>query len=727
MVEPPGLDPALVRLLEQRLLARARARQPAATGVAAAPAAGSAPGAAEADASPKTNPQTKAKPATRPEPVAATPEQCQPVETLLLQAETALAEGQLGLLQQHLQALDPLLARKPIAWPEALRARQQALWAERGRLKDWQQWGGDRARDDLVAEAQALALQVQPAADSAAAVGVQAAPARPGEPTVEPTAEPTAEAAAEAVPPAAGALDATEASPAPATGVRRPPAPRPNPKLNLKALADSIQSLRQRWKDIDRQGAAASAEQWRAFDAALHTAHGPLAAQHAALQAARRENQAAREALLATLEALPVPGLAAAEADPDASAAPLDDPSFAPSSAPVSAPLTAPPAGPDPAQPAPDIALDWRELQHQLTAFQAAWRQLGPLEHTAPAASREALQQRMQRAVARLEEPLRARRDGAVAERERLIARAQACLPAGADRPPADAARQVRELQAEWQAHARGLPLPRGIENALWTRFKAATDAVFVQREAAFAARDAELAAHLTAAEGLVQRLVAAGTELPLADIERTLAEVDRAWRQGGELPRGTVDALEARYRAARAAAVQRQAEGQRLEWQAQCEALAARLRECEAREDAAGRVSEPADPEARPVVDATPGADAPPRLPKAWEQPLAQRAARPADAGPGPLPAAPVDEWLLRLETALNLPTAPEWQAARQQLKLRALKDTLEGRSPPPQAQPEEALRAALLQSGLSPAQRARLQALVAALRLAAPGTLAR
>jgi hypothetical protein len=713
VAEPPGLDPALARLLEQRLLARARARLADATGVAAAPAAGSAPGAAEADSRPKT----KTKLATRPEPVAATPEQCQPVEALLLQAETALAEGQLGLLQQHLQALDPLLARKPIAWPEALQARQQALWAERGRLKDWQQWGGGRARDDLVAEAQALALQVQPAVDPAVAVGVQAAPAHPG--------EPTAEAAAEAVPPAAGTLDATEASPAPATGVRRPSTLRPNPKLKLEALADSIQSLRQRWKDIDRQGAAASAEQWRAFDAALHTAHGPLAAQHAALQAARRENQAAREALLATLEALPAPGIATAEADPDASAGSLDDPSFAPSSAPVSAPFTAPPAGPDPAQPAPDIALDWRELQHQLTAFQAAWRQLGPLEHTAPAASREALQQRMQRAVARLEEPLRARRDGAVAERERLIARAQACLPAGADRPPADAARQVRELQAEWQAHARGLPLPRGLENALWTRFKAATDAVFVQREAAFAARDAELAAHLTAAEGLVQRLVAAGTALPLADIERTLAEVDRAWRQGGELPRGTVDALDARYRAARAAAVQRQAEGQRLAWQTQCEALAARLRQCEAREDAAGPA--PADPEARPVVDAAPGADASARLPKAWEQPLAQRAARPADAGPGPLPAVPVDEWLLRLETALNLPTAPEWQAARQQLKLRALKDTLEGRSPPPQAQPEEALRAALQQSGLSPAQRARLQALVAALRLAAPGTLAR
>ena len=62
--------------------------------------------------------------------------------------------------------------------------------------------------------------------------------------------------------------------------------------------------------------------------------------------------------------------------------------------------------------------------------------------------------------------------------------------------------------------------------------------------------------AGVRAAETLVQRLVDAGNELPVAQIERTLAEVDRAWRQGGELPRGTVDALEARVRAAFAALV---------------------------------------------------------------------------------------------------------------------------------------------------------------------------
>jgi hypothetical protein len=63
----------------------------------------------------------------------------------------------------------------------------------------------------------------------------------------------------------------------------------------------------------------------------------------------------------------------------------------------------------------------------------------------------------------------------------------------------AESARLVRTLQADWQEQARRLPLARGVENELWNRFKAATDAVFVQRDAAFAARDAELAANLAA------------------------------------------------------------------------------------------------------------------------------------------------------------------------------------------------------------------------------------
>ncbi len=629
----PAIDPALAGALKKRIAEQTRASQPA-------------PAASPARAEPR---------ATKPRTEAAGPEQLQQAEALLQQAESALAEGQLGAVQQHLQTLQPLLTRKHTSWPDALWARHQALWLEQARLKDWQQWGGARARDDLVAQAQALALQVAPAAAA-----------------IEPAA-------------ATESAEVAEASDTPETSAAgrplRLPAAKAPRKLNLKALGDSIQALRLRWKAVDRQGAAATPRQWLAFDQALQVAHGPIAAQHAATQLARQENLAAREALLGTLEAL-----------------------VAPSEAPVTTASAASAAS---------TVTDRRELQRQLFNFQAAWRKLGPTQHTAPAASRRGLEQRLQQAVARLEAPLRAQQDAAVAERERLIRLAQACLPGEGAASHADAARQVRELQADWQHQARGLPLPRGLENALWTRFKAATDAVFEQREAALGARDAERAAHLAAAEALVQRLVAAGTDLALDDIGRTLTEVDRAWRQGGALPPGTVDALQVRYRSAHAAAVQRQSDGQRLQWQAQCDALAARLRQCEAWEDAGARLAPAAD-EAGSETAPT-AADQNP-LPRAWEQPLAQRRSR--AVGSGPLPASDVDDLLLRLEIHLNLPAAPEWQASRQQLKLRALKDAMEGSQPPAHAQPAEGLRAALMQAGLSPVQRQRLQVLVAALR---------
>jgi len=109
--------------------------------------------------------------------------------------------------------------------------------------------------------------------------------------------------------------------------------------------------------------------------------------------------------------------------------------------------------------------------------------------------------------------------------------------------------------------------------------------------------------------------------------------------------------------------------------------------------------------------------------LPAAWDQALALRWARPVD--PGPLSEAAVDELLLQLEAAQDLPSAPEWQDARRQLKLRALKDAMEGRGSdrPGPSRVSAWLPALLGQSGLTLAQRRRLHALITALRQAPPG----
>jgi hypothetical protein len=148
--------------------------------------------------------------------------------------------------------------------------------------------------------------------------------------------------------------------------------------------------------------------------------------------------------------------------------------------------------------------------------------------------------------------------------------------------------------------------------------------------------------------------------------------------------------------------------------WQSQCDALLARLAWCESREVADGGTADASPPEQDD-------------LPTAWQQALAWRWQRPP--APGPLATTEVDDLLLQLEAVLDLPTTPERQAERRQLKLRALKAVMEGRVQPAQgpAQPGEAWLALLRQGGLSPAQRQRLHALVAALRQAPPGTLTR
>ena len=604
-----------------------------------------------------------------------------PVEALLQSAESALAEGQIAALRQHLTALDVALGELrhstrelPPAHP--LLARRQALHAEAARLQGWQAWGGSQARESLADEAEALARLTLAAAEPEA------------------------------------------------------------PKLRLQAHGEDILALRQRWKDLDRLGAAAPQALWQRFDAALQTAYQPLAARQAAQNAARKENLAARLALLDALDAVgagsPSPAVAdATEATGagdagDTPAAAVDGVADKPLGDSANPALAAADAAIDPAAEtnADPGSAHWKEQARALGAFQLAWRQLGPLEHSVPASARAALQQRLRDSVERIEAPLQQARREAEAVRERLIERAEA-LAQEAARPQNAASRdaipRVRELQADWQHHARAVPLARAVETALWARFKAATDAVYAQREAALGAFEAGLHANLAAREALLERLSTAladtSTATP-AGLERTLAEVERAWREPVELPRGAAGALESRFRELRAALQQRGADAQRAVWQAQCDALAGRLALCEEREG-----SVPADDLASRWASADSAAP-PASLPTAWQRALAERWQRPLPAVAAPLAEAAFDDLLLQLEIALDLPAAPERQAARRQFKLRAMKDALEGRSAAASgpAQPAALLVAAWRQSGTSAAQRERLGALVAALRALGP-----
>ncbi len=609
------------------------------------------------------------------------------LELLMAPAEAALAEGQLSEMQRHLLPVDEALKQLAGATlAEPLRERLQQLQAERQRLRGWEQWGDGLALDGLLDEALALARLTLAAAPENA----------------PPAAEPVAQMAevaelAEVAETAETAEPAELGEAAEAAAPIEPAEPsRPAIKLNLHQHREAIQQLRQRWKELERQGAQAAQALWPRFDAALQVAYRPLAAQQVEQKAQREDNLAARELLLTALDAVPV---AFAETDGGLTAA--------------------------------GLAQHWKEQMRALSAFQLAWRPLGPIEHTVPAAARSALQTRLRASLERLEAPLQAARRVAEAEREQFILRAEACAEEqGAGGSARDAMLRLRELQTEWQEHARSLPLSRPAEAALWTRFKAATDAAFQRRDAVFSARDAQANASLQARELLLERLIALADDAPEAELQRTLGEVDRAWRAAEEVPRAAVSALDARYRAARAGTVMLLAHSAQQRWLQQCDRLALKVSLCEQREQAAAVAVVGADDGADVGSDgAEPDTDlvtrwaTVPALPAVWEQALEQRWSRVESEGPLSAPA--FDDVLLQLEVALDLPATPAWQAARHQLKLRALKDALEGgqrTAPTPAA---DKLLALMRQRGLNPAQRERLQALLLALRRATAGAL--
>lgn len=613
----------------------------------------------------------------------------------VVEAETALAAGHLNDVAPLLTTIDNAL--KGFSPDKKLTARIEVVQAEYARLRGWQHWGGGRVREDVVAEAEALATAI------------------------------TA------------------------------------PKLALRAHADAIDKLRERWKELDKLGGATNKQLWQRFDTALKTAYTPVAEQLAKQKAARQENLEARRKLIEALDAIPLHGETAPKRKPPKAApakkAPADltsvdtaaipvvvtepvpgmeaAPEIAVESAPhvlaepaphlpaepvLNMPVEqptgdAPQAGAETALPAVAVsaavgsdvgtqAADWRAIARSLDHFQTEWRKLGPVQHTVPRKAQDGLAKQLAASVARLETPLNEARHVEKLKREKLIERAAAL---SADARGRDTINKVRELQAEWQQQAKGLPLARNVENALWVQFKAATDAVFKARDAAHAARDNELKSNETGRVALIDRLAALNTETTAAEIKRTIADVDNLWRKSGEAPRNVAAKLDARFRSARDAAQQLLAGSAQRAWGVTCDALTSKLALCAAAEAAAGEIHQ----EAWAAL---------PTLPPAWEAAMSKRFSAAQAGKNASADDAALREQLLQLESALDIPSPPAMAEDRRMLKLRAMKLALEGRQPSGPAGPEALLAAVLAAPRPSADAAARISKVVAALRSKPP-----
>ncbi|HLR96147.1 MAG TPA: DUF349 domain-containing protein [Jiangellaceae bacterium] len=135
------------------------------------------------------------------------------------------------------------------------------------------------------------------------------------------------------------------------------------------------------------------------------------------------------------------------------------------------------------------------------------------------------------------------RREAAKVTKEKLLKEAEAIAHST---DWGETSRRYRDLMSQWKAAG---PAPRGVEDTLWKRFRAAQDTFFEARSAAYAERDAEQRTNLEAKQALVAEAEAL---LPVTDwkaARATLRDIQDRWEQIGHVPRDSMRSIEGALR----------------------------------------------------------------------------------------------------------------------------------------------------------------------------------
>jgi FtsZ-binding cell division protein ZapB len=110
-----------------------------------------------------------------------------------------------------------------------------------------------------------------------------------------------------------------------------------------------------------------------------------------------------------------------------------------------------------------------------------------------------------------------------------------------------DTAAAMRDLMTEWKAAGRA---GRDVEEALWTRFRAAQDSFFARRSATFAERDAEQVDNQRKKEGIIAEAEALDLRDPKA-AQAVLRSLQSRFDDVGHVPRDAMRRTDDRMRAA--------------------------------------------------------------------------------------------------------------------------------------------------------------------------------
>ncbi len=189
---------------------------------------------------------------------------------------------------------------------------------------------------------------------------------------------------------------------------------------------------------------------------------------------------------------------------------------------------------------------DWRNGANRMRQLLDEWKALPRLEKSADDAlwrrfstARTTYTRRRKSHFAEMNE----QRETAQGVKERLVVEAEAL--SGSTEWGATAGK-YRDLMRQWKDAG---PAPKGVDDALWKRFRGAQDTFFGARDATNAELDREFAENAVAKEAL---LVEAEALVPVTDLKAakdTFRDIADRWDAAGKVPRDRMKDLEGRMR----------------------------------------------------------------------------------------------------------------------------------------------------------------------------------
>lgn len=190
---------------------------------------------------------------------------------------------------------------------------------------------------------------------------------------------------------------------------------------------------------------------------------------------------------------------------------------------------------------------DWRKADEALRGLVDRWKGMPRLDRKTDdelwsrlSAARGNFQRRRRAHFAELDE----KRKSSQTRKEELIAEAEK-LSASKEWGPTTT--RFRELMTEWKA-AGGAP--KGVEESLWTRFKAAQDEFFRRRNESRAERNAAQQANIDAKRALLTEAEAIDPTKDVPGARKRLRDIQRRWEAAGPVPRDAAAGLDRRLAA---------------------------------------------------------------------------------------------------------------------------------------------------------------------------------